>query len=523
MSPAQSPPSHLPNDPSALGAPNTKQQWISSLNETLPLTGIDQNAPKIYFRAAFGFEMGKKSDLYRAIEHLAHGFRRALDCFPFLGGQVIHPKSGTDKRIRLVYSRDPANSSLMRFPDEVFDIKVHKAGGKDDYHWTYDHLQRAGVPAGAINKDILSLSPTHPTSGDSYHPVTLRVNFIPGGLILVFAFHHSITDGPSYDAFYRCMFDPSRHFDEQSFNASLRYRSNLIRLFPGSHPVDVRSFPGYDFDCPLPPQPEAPISFPTCSQIFKISAVQVIYLKNTACEYLKSRYGDSAFVSSTDTLCALVWVFVTRARLMTDDLRLHNTTRFATAVDIRDRMVPILRDKNYIGNMYLRTMTDKNVTVKDLINPKRDPQPATRRDIAEAAWLVRKAIQAFDDPAHIARHLSLLSNVLSGDDPDLLAKASDAALDTQRTGLDASVWADFGLGIDFGIPGAVRGKPDWMRKTYSAGNNGSLNILPRQGGTKGDADWEILLSLRRDVMDRILEKTELGGFILDLPAGPPRL
>jgi hypothetical protein len=40
-----------------------------------------------------------------------------------------------------------------------------------------------------------------------------------------------------------------------------------------------------------------------------------------------------------------------------------------------------------------------------------------------------------------------------------------------------------------------------------------MNLLPRIGGTKGDADWQMWLALREEVM-RVMEgQGELGGWL----------
>ncbi|KAK4446526.1 hypothetical protein QBC34DRAFT_383152 [Podospora aff. communis PSN243] len=498
---------------------DARKKWISSLTEQLPLNGIDLNAPKVYTRMAYGFpfESNTANNINAAAKYLFTCFQRALTCFPFMGGQIIHPRD--DKLPQLFFSRHPANLNIHHFCSEIFDTKVH--GENENYHWTWNQLQNAGVPPDAIDKDLLSLSPDHPEnlSGKCYHPVTLRLNFIPGGLVLCFAFHHAIADGASYHAFYQCMFNPGRRFDEAAFNASLRRRSNFNALLAGrgAQIVDITNLPEYDFDFSAP-SVEAPVTsvsegvsnVPACvASVLRFSAARVLDLKKEACEYLRSIYGPLAFVSSADTICGLTWLHVTRARL--EHLDPNEITRFATAVDIRNRMIPDLTKEAYIGNMYLRTMTDKHIRVKDLVNTEDGSTPATLGDVAEAAWLIRRAIQAFHNPDHLCEHLALLSNVFHGADPDLISHASHLALNKQRTGLDNSVWVSTGVDIEFGIPGTGGGKPEWARKTYSA-YEGSLNIMPRKGGTKGDEDWEILLALREDVMNKLMGETELGAY-----------
>jgi len=500
-----------------------KQRWISGLTEEFPLTGIDQNAPKVYSRVVYGFPFKGEANFFNeAVDYLRKSFFCALVCYPFMGGQVVHPPDS--KLLRLVYSNDQGQSGFLRFHGEVFGVqKLHR----NHYPWDFEGLQQANAPPNAFNKDVFSLSPAHLTSLSGsysyYHPVTLRVTFIEGGILLCFACHHSVADGAAFTAFLDCMFNNQENHDiealQQAHAADLQRRTGLIMMFRGTQPVDVSLLPEYDFNFSAPSIP-LPLPSPTrcAAKVIILSAARISELKSRACAYLQSVLGDSAFVSGADTVCGLVWLHVTRARL--HHLDPNQPTRFATAIDIRNRMRTILGEKPYIGNMFLRTMTDKNVTVKDLVNADDTSSPAKIRDIAEAAWLIRRAIQAFDDPNHIRRHLILLSNVLYGPSPDDISKASDLALQKANAGLDNSVWAGIGADIEFKIPGTHGGKPNWARKTYSA-NDGCMNIMPRKGGTQGTENWEVLLTLRDVDMKKLYQRQELGGYMLGAPPAKP--
>ena len=72
------------------------------------------------------------------------------------------------------------------------------------------------------------------------------------------------------------------------------------------------------------------------------------------------------------------------------------------------------------------------------------------------------------------------------------------------------------MDVDFGIPDTGGGKPVWARKTYSA-SDGSLNVMPRAGGAKGnDANWEVLLALRVEDLERICGNKELGCYLVSV-------
>lgn len=74
-------------------------------------------------------------------------------------------------------------------------------------------------------------------------------------------------------------------------------------------------------------------------------------------------------------------------------------------------------------------------------------------------------------------------------------------------------WADFGADADFGLPGARRSTPDWVRKPYSA-EDGGIIVMPRRrrktlNEVGEEAPYEVLVQLRRDDMERICREGEL--------------
>ncbi|KAK0670204.1 hypothetical protein QBC41DRAFT_390206 [Cercophora samala] len=166
--------------------------WTARLLETFPLTVIDQHAPVIYTRLVYGFRFPETTNIPAAVDYLRKGLYRVFGRWPFLAGQVVHTTDST--KAQLVYSKDPNDFNISVFPDEVFN---HEILNKKKFPYTYEQLLDLGIPPSLMDKDVLSLSPNHPEAGESCHPLTLKANFIDGGLLLCIASHHTVCDGIS--------------------------------------------------------------------------------------------------------------------------------------------------------------------------------------------------------------------------------------------------------------------------------------------------------------------------------------
>ncbi|KAK3395289.1 hypothetical protein B0H63DRAFT_518353 [Podospora didyma] len=219
-------------------------------------------------------------------------------------------------------------------------------------------------------------------------------------------------------------------------------------------------------------------------------------------------------VTQVDVFCGLLWLHVIRVRR--DCLSGTAITRCATAADIRERYEPNVGGsagelqkvgEDYMGNMILRIK-------------------AKVKQLADACWLIRRAVLKLRDPNYVTHGVKLAKEKGSYD------------IDQSETGLDFSSWAELGADLEFEIPGTASSsssygtsygtfagtsssssggnlnlKPDLARKTYSA-IDGSMNIMPRRGGARGeDADWEVLFALRVKDMDKICGNDQLGKYL----------
>ncbi|KAK3295278.1 uncharacterized protein B0H64DRAFT_459209 [Chaetomium fimeti] len=502
----------------------------------MPLTALDYTAPQNYMMTSFifPFESILESDRQVVVTYLKGRLARTFSLIPALGGQMIHARDGELPRV--VYSEEAGESNLDRFPNEICDYRVLDG---TQFPWSFDELSALGAPAATMTKDLLWLLPeTGPAPGDACHPVTLRISFITGGLILGFAFHHGIMDGGGRLDFLTLFTTDTLenlatlHARKQNFIAFTTRTAQQQTSLP-TQPLQTT----YDFTTPTTP-PTLP---PAIAKIFTIPNASLRALQTTCLQHLRTAHGDTphAFVSPSDVLCALAWLHVTRARLRAGRVLSTDITRFATAVSIRGKL-PLLGGGEggggdgalgggYLGNMWLRALA--GMSVGGLVGADVGTgAPVGVEQVAEAAWCARRAIMELVEPETLKGHLALaaratdLEGTLAGEGERVTWPEVDAAvrrsIARHHTGLDASVGVGLGADVEFEIPGVNGGektKATWVRRAYVA-NDGAMSVLPRRGGTKGDRDWEIWLALREEDMRVVEEVGELGGWLSRPPA-----
>ncbi|KAK4160668.1 hypothetical protein QBC43DRAFT_270044 [Cladorrhinum sp. PSN259] len=514
-----------------------KNAWIAGLDEVFPLTPLDQAAPRIYTRLVYGFRFPDTKNIEAAVSYLQAGLHRAFTQWPFLAGQVIHPADS--QHARAVFSRDPQKFNLGSFPGEVFAYQILD----QSVFPTYEQLQKKGNAPSAMDKDVLSLSPSHPVQGKTYHPLTLRATFIEGGLLLGFSSHHSVLDGSSLAEFLKCFAGNDGYADRLPSSYShldelIKDRLHLINTsYPPPDLTNPNYLPEYNFTSAYSPPPLSPPgAIPCTAKVLTFSSHKITTLHAQNLSQIRSLHGSNAFISQTDTLCGLIWVTVIQARHSLNLLPRARSSessvksRFATAIDIRHLLPLRLPNSYYMGNLYLRLMPC--LPVFTLLTPHH-PHDA----LAAAAHAIRQSILSLKTDADgtdslLARHLGMIHwhTYHTSGGLDALNKASSEALsndhDGDYTGLDNSVWTHMGADVCFNIPGTgTEPRAEWVRKTYSA-NGGSMNLLPRRRRRRRgrrkleegeeeeeESNWEVLLALRDDEMEAVEGELRRGGFL----------
>jgi hypothetical protein len=507
-----------------------KKAWVDGLEGTMPLTTLDYTAPQNYVMRAWGFRFSSDvQDRGRAVVYLKDRLHETFRHLPYLGGQFIHASEG--ELPRLVYPSNNQLSNLDMFPNEVFSSQDLDGSM---FYWTFDEILELGIPASCMDKHLLWLLPTRdPEPGDACHPVTLRVSFFKGGLILGFAFHRAIMDGVATTDFmnyFAGALSPPGH--------ALALRKVGFCQYTEAAAKSTRIVPwglgGYDFT--IPPSP--PVLPTAVAKVFRIESASASALHELVQLVQRDpptpdRRDHQATI--TDTLCALVWLHITRARLFAGRIQPSDTTCLSTAVNIRSRLPDGTlgaTTEGYIGNMWLRALARS--TVEDLVG---GPNIASSLDlhptaslVARAASLIREAVYLLEQHGALQRHVAvaaLAADPCNGNGneawravtpPDVDA-AVRRVISRHTTGVDISVGVALGGDVEFDIPGVVggKGKAAWVRRAYTP-NAGAVAFLPRVGGTKGDADWEVWIALPEEEMNILESRNELGEWLNGPPA-----
>ncbi|KAF2089778.1 hypothetical protein K490DRAFT_62652 [Saccharata proteae CBS 121410] len=450
-----------------------------------------------YVRILFCFPFPEVSKWSAATAQIKKGFRATLQRWPYLAG-TIGP---------VVNSR-PSRKIEIRYRDEFTDIgsaafAVKRYWQDSDMPWQYETLSRTGMPPsdGVLHGTMLSPLPdiADPTM---FSPVcAVQANFIEGGLILSVYYHHAVMDGTGGRQFYHVLADnirtsgksgPNKPEDPSTKRLVVPHRASLTSK-------ELPIFPDYDFS-----GPPGTSSGEVASRIFTFSSARISGLKEAVLSRIRRDSVDSSeprWASTFDCLAALIWTYVTRAR--SHHVHTNTHTKLGVAVNIRSKIEPSLPD-NYFGNAAMSAPAE--TTFKQLADSNQDVLEC----IAHAALTIRRAINSVDNN-YVQQRLALFASVADVSAPPVaILKALNLA-GNPGTGLYITSWAEFGADADFGIEGTTEGCAEWIRKPLCGDEGGNI-VLPRRGGMKGNANWEVLVQVRRLEMRRLASEGELGGW-----------
>ncbi|CAL5204686.1 unnamed protein product [Lathyrus oleraceus] len=206
--------------------------------------------------------------------------------------------------------------------------------------------------------------------GHTMSLLSIQVTELLDGVFIACSMNHSIGDGTAYWNFFN------------TFSEIFQNGTNTNPLSISHQPIHNKWFPeGYGPIINLPfkhlhefiHRYEAPV---LRERIFHFSAESIAKLKAKANKECKTTE-----ISSFQSLSALVWRSITRARQLQHD----QTTTCKLATNNRTRMEPPL-PKEYFGNS-IHAVSTETTTVKDLLE----------NDLGWAAWKVHLAVANHND------------------------------------------------------------------------------------------------------------------------------
>nr|POF05875.1 o-acetyltransferase anaat [Quercus suber] len=481
------------------------------------LSATDQAVPRIYTRKVYTFAFPDDEHLRRkansqvenALAVLSERWPFILDLVGPSGNEVWTTDSATANTMLLFNQRAGLRSEAVRTHRDIFWTRDLNGA----FEHSYQQLCDRSMPPSSMFNELLYPPPHIPEPGDVCAVFGLNANYIKGGMLLCFNFHHCVFDGTSCVKLIREFARIMRRDEEIPGISMLEAdiidaRKTFEEAYSSSaSPRSVDSFPEYSVNnLQTAKRGEA---FDVTKRVITFSSTVIEQLKAT----VNKAYGqEKGILSKQACLAALVWVVVMRARAV--DLDPSGTAKLGIAVDFRPRMKNMI-PPTFVGNAIVHTVAHAQVGKlavqhlfsRDIVLGRPKDAECTIKAILTGALEIRDAVDTITQDT-VRDRLQLFATI---HDPAELHNNYAKALDLPGYGLDFSSWKDQCADLDFGIEGASSKSPDYVRMTWLA-SEGALNILPRRSGSDGDANWEVLLGLREKDWVGVQDDLLLGGW-----------
>ncbi|KAI1451553.1 hypothetical protein F4805DRAFT_86122 [Annulohypoxylon moriforme] len=448
-----------------------------------PLSAVDQSAPREYIRWMYIFDFPDTSELsiHQAIHSIRRGVENALRYYPFLAGKLkVLPTSVVDD-VELFYDR-------ILFPErinEIFKFKIFQ----DEVNF-YDYLRSLSMPVSHWKPEEFCAAPLNPNYFIWQPAFTLQANFLgSGGLILCFAFHHSVMDEWSV-----------AHFLGR-FSWGIRRARGLIS--PDSidqyntGPLEYQLFDLSEYIVPGPV--ESFLNFPEWSNSGSLAnqtleyedapTNYIVFMSHTMATQWTWEIGNylrqiqvEGYVEIIDCLVSMIWTEILRAGQT--DVVPNRDSRMYIDTNVRNRLRPPL-PKVYFGNMSAASVALIESNELMATGEDEDLRSDSIRWFACAAMVIRRTIRILDDP-YVRRRITLLN---SHPEPARMREIADYAIHCRKSGTRMS---NVGIGADisFGIPGAGCGpdddRPRFIRRPWMRDSHGIISAVPRKAGREAN-------------------------------------
>ncbi|KAJ6021097.1 hypothetical protein N7540_006601 [Penicillium herquei] len=299
------------------------------------LSDIDRITVPMMVRAFLIYKVSSISDLDQLIISINEGVQNATRQMPFMAGMIKYNEKGKP------YILTPPGAQ----------VKCHVQCFENTEHKSFSKL--ASDSFSPVDLDSTKLLPELPV-GEK--PVcAIQLNTIEGGLILAFTMAHTAGDWESMRVFLSLICQGSKAY--QQGHSMPTYTPDLNRsAYNGQNKAGiskhdlVKKVTGFYLMEPGSFIPKTPPPFRTA--IYKISQSALTDLK-AQCTPI-----DVEYISSYDSMTALFWVALTRARIQLYPGKIESQSRVGHPIDLRSRDPDNLSSARYFGNAVFPTLAD---------------------------------------------------------------------------------------------------------------------------------------------------------------------
>ena len=365
-----------------------------------------------------------------------------------------------------------------------------------------DELRVMHFPTDAIPTDLI----TPPRLGKSAQVMFAQANLLRGGVLLVFAIHHCVMDETGLFNVIRVWSEYCRGGDGMDLvRRDWTDREPLNRSAGSGRFEDHPEYSLLPEGKPTPPYFSETLDVGTAIMFFSDESLD--RLKNAAAG-VDVREGansivnasktaqDSAWISTNDAICALLWCSISSARISSNNaLKVETPTMFNMAVDGRLRLSPPI-PPNYIGNVV--AVSKAPTTFATVLHS------TNFSNIALAAQHIRNSLAAIDD-AYIKDVIQMVKSVSD------LNRLAPRGYSSHGRNVGCSSWAKQPYySLDWGnVLGCQCERLRWR----SIKTDGIFVVFPRIPSTQGEAGGlEVVLGLQKDHLKCLLEDDRFTSF-----------
>ena len=461
---------------------------------------LDSMYPPVIQSWLLCFPCAERHRLYK-LKALQRSLTRTVQERPFLAGSLVRECEGPmEGRMKLMY---PAEGSIdIRIVVNEMTQQIHQ----DKY--SYDDLRKRGMPVDELDPVILEPSGGHRGLDESI--IAVQANFVPNGCLLCVCINHSFADATGACAIFGAWAENCRREQLNMSPDVIPASREPVALSHIDTPQILQDGDGIgtmiheelisnnalwqllglrrELSSSVAATVKSPSTTTRVHAVFSASTDSVARLKSAANPVAAKGEVSSGldFVSSFDSVAALLWRCIIRARQDVIVNFPHGTTRLRTPMSLR-RNLEIAPE--YPGNVFMNSLTEMDIY--ELIS---DTTP-----IAQIASRVRRSLIWSRHAARISDAIKLASILPAP------GRHRPIFADTTKEDLVVNSLENIPLyEHDWGSAIGPSGRFDFIR--FSKGRmRGVCCLLPRlvRGGS-----LEVQLNLEGEQMERLKSDTE---------------